>query len=80
MTHDEAAVLLGEARDRTWQLVAPLSEEDLHAQHDVLTSPIIWDLGHIAHFEELYRFLLVPGVLLFALDVLLRSLVLRRFP
>ncbi|HEX6765932.1 MAG TPA: VWA domain-containing protein [Polyangiaceae bacterium] len=34
----------------------------------------------IAHYEELYRFLLVPGVLLLALDVLLRSLVLRRFP
>lgn len=34
----------------------------------------------IAHFEDLYRFLLIPGVLLFALDALLRALVLRRFP
>ena len=34
----------------------------------------------IAHYEDLYRFLLVPGVLLFALDALLRALVLRRFP
>jgi len=33
-----------------------------------------------AHFEELYRFLLLPGVLLLALDALLRALVLRRFP
>jgi Ca-activated chloride channel homolog len=33
-----------------------------------------------AHFEELYRFLLLPGVLLIALDAVLRSLVLRRFP
>jgi Ca-activated chloride channel family protein len=33
-----------------------------------------------AHFEELYRFLLLPGVLLIALDALLRALVLRRFP
>jgi Ca-activated chloride channel family protein len=33
-----------------------------------------------AHFEELYRFLLLPGVLLMALDGLLRALVLRRFP
>jgi Ca-activated chloride channel family protein len=34
----------------------------------------------VAHFEDLYRFLLVPGVLLLALDALLRALVLRRFP
>jgi Ca-activated chloride channel family protein len=36
--------------------------------------------ANIANYEELYLFLLLPGVLLFALDVLLRSLVLRRFP
>jgi iron(II)-dependent oxidoreductase len=34
--------------------VAPLSDEDLHDQHDPLMSPILWDLGHIAHFEELW--------------------------
>ncbi len=33
-----------------------------------------------AHYEELYRFLLLPGVLLLALDAMLRALVLRRFP
>jgi Ca-activated chloride channel family protein len=33
-----------------------------------------------ASFEDLYRFLLLPGVILLALDALLRSLVLRRFP
>jgi Ca-activated chloride channel homolog len=33
-----------------------------------------------ASFEDLYRFLLLPGVLLLALDAILRSLVLRRFP
>src|SRR6476661_8717174 len=43
-----------EARARTLLLVAPLSDEDLHAQHDTLMSPILWDLGHIAHFEELW--------------------------
>jgi Ca-activated chloride channel family protein len=34
----------------------------------------------VATFEDLYRFLLLPGVLLLALDALLRSLVLSRFP
>jgi Ca-activated chloride channel family protein len=33
-----------------------------------------------ASFEDLYRYLLLPGVLLLALDAILRSLVLRRFP
>lgn len=44
---------LEEARRRTWQLIEPLSAEDVQIQHDPLMSPIIWDLGHIAHFEEL---------------------------
>jgi Ca-activated chloride channel family protein len=34
----------------------------------------------IATFEDLYRYLLLPGVLLIAAEALLRSLVLRRFP
>jgi gamma-glutamyl hercynylcysteine S-oxide synthase len=51
---DTIADQLLEARARTLLLVAPLSDEDLHAQHDPLMSPILWDLGHIAHFEELW--------------------------
>ena len=59
LTHDRAlldtiAERLQEARARTFLLVSPLSDEELHAQHDPLMSPIIWDLGHIAHFEELW--------------------------
>jgi iron(II)-dependent oxidoreductase len=45
---------LGEARERTLQIVLPLSEADLHRQHDPLMSPVAWDLGHIAAFEELW--------------------------
>jgi gamma-glutamyl hercynylcysteine S-oxide synthase len=52
--HDQLVDRLEEARARTLLLVEPLSEEDLHVQHDPLMSPIIWDLGHIAHFEELW--------------------------
>ena len=54
MTHDDIIARLDEARERTLLLVDPVSEEDLHRQHDVLMSPIVWDLGHIAHFEELW--------------------------
>jgi Ca-activated chloride channel family protein len=34
----------------------------------------------ISSFEDMYRFLLLPGVLLIALDAILRALGLRRFP
>lgn len=45
---------LQEARARTFLLIDRLSDEELRAQHDPLMSPILWDLGHIAHFEELW--------------------------
>jgi iron(II)-dependent oxidoreductase len=51
---NDIARLLTEARDRTSLLISGLSDEDLHRQHDPLMSPIIWDVGHIAHFEELW--------------------------
>ena len=46
--------LLCEARERTQLLIDPLELEDLAAQHSPLMSPILWDLGHIAHFEEVW--------------------------
>ena len=46
--------LLDEARDRTLWLLSGVSDDDLRRQHDPLMGPILWDLGHIAHFEELW--------------------------
>jgi iron(II)-dependent oxidoreductase len=54
VTREIIACELAEARARTLLLVAPVSEEDLRRQHDPLMGPILWDLGHIAHFEELW--------------------------
>lgn len=54
MNAETIADRLAEARARTLALVAPLTDAELHMQHDPLMSPIIWDLGHIAHFEELW--------------------------
>ncbi len=54
MDRADVARLLADARVRTLLLVAPLDAEDLQAQHSPLMSPIVWDLGHIAHFEELW--------------------------
>jgi iron(II)-dependent oxidoreductase len=43
---------LGAVRTRTLELVAPLDELSLTRQWSPLMSPIAWDLGHIANFEE----------------------------
>src|SRR3954468_9040545 len=51
---DVIAARLTEARARTFHLVAPLTDDELRMQHDPLMSPILWDLGHIAYFEELW--------------------------
>src|SRR5579864_2746775 len=45
---------LEEARDRTLSLVAGLSDAELERVHSTLMSPLAWDLGHIAAFEDLW--------------------------
>lgn len=57
---------LKEARERTLLLIEPLSDEDLLLQHDPLMSPVIWDIGHIAHFEELWLTRNLEGKIKFA--------------
>lgn len=41
-------------RRRTRWMLAPLSDDDLHKQHDRIMSPLAWDVGHVANFEELW--------------------------
>jgi gamma-glutamyl hercynylcysteine S-oxide synthase len=45
---------LAEGRERTLRLVEPICDEDLNRVHSPLMSPLVWDLGHIAAFEELW--------------------------
>ena len=45
---------LAEARERTLLLIEPLSEEQLNSAYTPILSPLAWDLGHIANFEELW--------------------------
>ncbi len=70
-TAESCREMLEDARQRTLALVAPLAEADLREQHDPLMSPILWDLGHIATFEQLWltrnidgdiRFVEMPGL------------------
>ena len=53
---------LGEARERTLRLVAPVDEQTLNRVHDPLLSPLVWDLGHIAAFEDLWLCQRVGGL------------------
>jgi iron(II)-dependent oxidoreductase len=49
-----AEALLSEARARTLALVEPVADPDLDRVHHPLMSPLVWDLGHIAAFEDLW--------------------------
>jgi iron(II)-dependent oxidoreductase len=50
----EAVAALEEARERTLALVAPFDDDSLERVHSTLMSPLVWDLGHIAAFEDLW--------------------------
>ncbi len=45
---------LEEARERTLALVASLGPDDLERVHSPLMSPLVWDLAHIAAYEDLW--------------------------
>jgi iron(II)-dependent oxidoreductase len=46
------AEMLSEARARTLELVEPLDDTQLNRVYSPILSPLAWDLGHIANFEE----------------------------
>ncbi len=54
LTSEDAVEALTEARERTLELVSPVSDSDLERVHSTLMSPLAWDLGHIAAFEDLW--------------------------
>jgi iron(II)-dependent oxidoreductase len=46
--------LLAETREQTLFLVGRLDERDVDRVHSTLMSPLAWDVGHIAAFEDLW--------------------------
>ena len=52
--NDQLADLLAEARARTLDIVAPFDDVVLRRQHDPLMSPLVWDLAHVASYEDLW--------------------------
>jgi iron(II)-dependent oxidoreductase len=58
---DAIADRLAAARQRTLALVEPLDDEQLNRVYSPLLSPLAWDLGHIANFEELWLVRTIGG-------------------
>jgi iron(II)-dependent oxidoreductase len=54
LTRDAIRRLLVDARERTLWLVGAVADADMDRVHDPLMSPLVWDLAHIAAFEELW--------------------------
>jgi gamma-glutamyl hercynylcysteine S-oxide synthase len=51
---EQALLALDEARERTLALVADIDDEALERVHSPIMSPLVWDLGHIAAYEDLW--------------------------
>ncbi len=60
-TKEAIAERLEEARRRTLLLVEPLTDEQLNTVYSEILSPLAWDLGHIANFEELWLVQTISG-------------------
>jgi gamma-glutamyl hercynylcysteine S-oxide synthase len=56
LSPDAAQVLqaLAATRERTLALVAELDDEQLERVYSPIMSPLVWDLGHIAAYEDLW--------------------------
>ncbi|HSK49683.1 MAG TPA: SUMF1/EgtB/PvdO family nonheme iron enzyme [Solirubrobacterales bacterium] len=61
LSKEAIAERLAEARSRTLDLIEPLGDEQLNRVYSPLLSPLAWDLGHIANFEELWLVQTIGG-------------------
>ena len=52
---------LDAARRRSAALLEPLDDTALTVQHSPLMSPLVWDLAHVANYEELWLLRAVTG-------------------
>jgi len=51
---DSLVDALAASRERTFAIVAHLDDGQLERQIDPIMSPLAWDLGHIAAYEDLW--------------------------
>jgi iron(II)-dependent oxidoreductase len=53
-TTAELTAALDASRARFLRILEPFDEAVLRRQHDVLMSPLLWDLAHVANYEDLW--------------------------
>jgi gamma-glutamyl hercynylcysteine S-oxide synthase len=51
---DELAAWVAEASRRLWDLVADLSEDQLKVPYLPVVNPLLWEVGHVAWFQETF--------------------------
>ncbi len=51
---EQILAALDDGRARTLALLDPLDDDEVHAQPDAIMSPLVWDLGHVGNYEELW--------------------------
>ncbi len=54
VTAERLAAELARVRRRTLDLLAPYEERVLARQHDPIMSPLVWDLAHVANYEDIW--------------------------
>lgn len=59
---DDVAAALAEVGERTFALLDPIPEADWTSQVSPLMSPLVWDLAHMANYEELWLVARIGGV------------------
>jgi gamma-glutamyl hercynylcysteine S-oxide synthase len=59
--HGRVVAGLEDARARTLALLAPIGDTDLVRQVSPLMSPLVWDLAHVGHYEELWLLRNIAG-------------------
>ncbi len=57
----EIETRLTAVREQTHRLLAPLTDDQLVRQVDPIMSPPVWDMGHIAAYEELWLLTCLAG-------------------
>ncbi|MBX7159517.1 MAG: SUMF1/EgtB/PvdO family nonheme iron enzyme [Acidimicrobiia bacterium] len=60
-TCDDIVAALTEVGDRTFALLDPITDTDQTRQVSPLMSPLVWDLAHMANYEELWLVSRIAG-------------------
>jgi gamma-glutamyl hercynylcysteine S-oxide synthase len=59
--HGRVVTALTDARARTMRMLDPIGDADLVRQVSPLMSPLVWDLAHVGHYEELWLLRTIAG-------------------